>query len=55
MKYRILQYWSTDGFTLIDEEYETVNDAVVSALEKNYGSRFLIIQVIDWEAKEKTV
>lgn len=55
MKYQILQDWGTEGYSLHDIEYETVNDAVVVALQKNYGNRFLIIQVIDWEAKEKTV
>lgn len=55
MKYRILIDYGTEGYSLHNDEHETVNDAVVAAHLMNYGNRFLVIQIIDWEAKEKTI
>lgn len=55
MSYRILQDWGSEGLSIKDKEYETVDDAVKDAIKQCYGNRFYIIQIIDWKAKEKNV
>lgn len=54
-KYKILiDYGSYEGMKFpTDEEFETVDEAVKMAIGLNYGSPFLIIKVIDWEATYK--
>lgn len=52
MKYKILLDYRTEGFKFQDEEYDTVADAVKNAIELNYCTPFLIVQIIEWEAKE---
>ena len=55
MKYRILfNYGAYEGFKFQDEEFDTVAEAVKHALELNYATPFLIVQIIDWEAKSKS-
>lgn len=61
-KYRILWDYRTEGHTFHNiyekgkegkiAEYETVEQAVKEAIALNYSTPFLIVQVIDWEAKE---
>lgn len=54
MKYKILfDYGAYEGFKFQDEEFNTVAEAVKHAVGLNYCSPFLIVQVIDWEAKLK--
>ena len=54
MKYKILHdYGAYDGMKFYDEkDFDTVAEAVRFAIELNYSTKFLIVQVIDWEAKE---
>lgn len=53
MKYRVLIDYGSDGMRFWDDEgYETVNEAVQSALIANSVYPFKIVRVIDWEAKE---
>lgn len=51
-KYKILFNWHTEGFKFEDEEFDSVNEAVMHAAKLNYHTPFLIVQVIDWEAVE---
>jgi hypothetical protein len=52
MKYQIL-IDIREGFTLSDEEYNTLDEAVKEAIRQSYGSfKFKIVQVINWKAKE---
>ena len=53
MKYKILFDYHSEGFKFQDEEFDTVAEAVKQALELNYMTPFLIVHVVDWEAKEK--
>jgi hypothetical protein len=51
MKYRIMiNYGSYEGFKLLEDEFETVDGAVKAAVGLSYGSPFIIVQIIDWEA-----
>jgi hypothetical protein len=53
-KYKILfDYGAHEGFKFQDEEFDTVAEAVKHAIDLNYCTPFLIVQVINWEAKEK--
>ena len=54
-KYRILFNYHTEGFSFEDESYETVSAAVKAAMDKNYATPFLIVQIIEWEANEMNV
>lgn len=45
-KYRIL----LDGTGLQKEEYDTVDQAVKAAMLMSYGSKFWVVQIIDWQA-----
>ena len=54
MKYKILfDYGAYEGMKFQDEEFETVAEAVKHAMDLRYATPFLIVQVIDWEAKLK--
>jgi len=53
MKYKILIDYGVEGYQFRDEEFDTVAGAVKHAIEVNYGSPFLIVQVVEWEVKEK--
>lgn len=58
-KYCILFDYHSEGFSFATEgdvpgEYETVAEAVKAAIDKNYATPFLIVQVIEWEAAVKT-
>lgn len=53
MKYKILIDYDIEGFKFQDEEFETVDAAVKSAILLNSSFPFLIVQVIDWEAKQR--
>lgn len=52
-KYKILFDYRSEGYKFQDEEFETVTQAVKHAIDLNYSTPFLIVQVIDWEAQEK--
>lgn len=54
MKYHILTDHGLEGHSISDKEYKTVDDAVKVAMN-GCSIGFHIIQIIDWEAKEKTV
>ena len=51
-KYKILRDYSSENFVFDDEEFETVDSAVKHALASGYSSPFLIVRIINWEAKE---
>lgn len=52
-KYKVLiDYGAYEGMKFWDDkEYETVDEAVKEALAIGSAYPFLIIQVVDWEAK----
>jgi len=52
MGYKILRDYGTEGFQFDDEEYESIDAAVKDATKMSYGSPFLIVKIVDWEAKE---
>ena len=52
MKYRILWDYGSEGHSFHDKEFDTVGEAVKEAFGLKYCSPFLIVQVIDWEARE---
>lgn len=56
-KYRILFDGGREGYTLHEEEYTTLEKAVKDAIKISTSTTypFIIIQIIDWEAKEKQV
>ncbi len=53
-KYKIIiDYGAYEGMKFINEmEYDTVDEAVKDALKYNSSFPFLIVVVVDWEAKE---
>ena len=53
MKYRILHDFGTEGHSFFPDEFNSVADAVIAAIKLNYSTPFLIVQIIEWEAKEK--
>ncbi len=53
MKYKILFDYHTEGYKFQDEEFDSVAEAVKNAIELNYSAPFLIVQIIEWEAKIK--
>lgn len=62
MKYKILWDYRSEGheghsFHCDNKgnivEFNTVEEAVKKAIILNYSVPFLIVQIIDWEAKEK--
>lgn len=50
MKYKILFDYGSEGFKFQDDEFDTVGAAVKHAFNLNYCTRFLIVQVVDWDA-----
>ena len=52
MKYQILRNYYSAGYSFEDEKFETIDEAVKYALSQRYGAPFLIVEVIDWEAKD---
>lgn len=52
MKYKILFDYGIEGFRFEDKEFDTVTESVKYAIELNYSTQFLIVSVIEWEAKE---
>ena len=55
MRYRIIiDYGGYEGMKFWDDkEYDTVDEAVHVAQENGYGSKFYIVNVINWEAVQK--
>jgi len=53
MKYKILFDYRSEGYSFHDGEYNTVQEAVKEAIALNYSTPFLIVIVVDWEAKQK--
>ena len=57
-KYRIMHDFISEGFVFYTggnkeiQEYETIEDAVKSAIEASYSAKFIIVKVVEWEAKE---
>ena len=51
MKYKILVDYHTEGWQFSDGEFETIDEAVKSVIG-GLGNPFLIVQVVDWEARE---
>lgn len=48
----VFDYGAHEGMKFFDDvEYFTVAAAVKVAIEANYGIKFLIVQVVNWEAK----
>lgn len=54
MKYKIIVDYRTEGWSFENEAFNTVDEAVKHIMSRNYGNPFLIVQVINWEAKELT-
>lgn len=54
MKYRVLIDYHTEGWRFHDEGegYDTIDAAVKEGIANSYGHPFLVIQVIDWQARE---
>ncbi len=53
MKYKILFDYGSEGYSFQNEEFNSVVKAVKHALDLNYHTKFLIVQVVDWEATQK--
>jgi hypothetical protein len=59
MKYKILVDYGSEGRSFIGsddregKEFDTVDEAIKFAIGYTTSSHFDIVQVIDWEAKEK--
>ncbi len=51
-EYKILFDYRSEGFKFEDGVFANVSDAVKHALDLNYGVPFLIVKVVNWEAKE---
>lgn len=51
-KYKILRDYHSENFVFDDKEYDTVDEAVKAAVTQSYSSTFLIVRIINWEAKE---
>jgi hypothetical protein len=54
MKYQIMHDYGSEGFAFYKEgeeriptEYDSVGEALSSAMESGYGTRFIIVNVID--------
>lgn len=52
MKYKIIYDYGSEGWSLEKEDWETVEQAVKKAISNNKGVPFLIVKIVDWEAKE---
>lgn len=51
-KYKILWDYYSDGMSFADEEFNTVDEAVKFATASSYSAKWLIVHIINWEAKE---
>lgn len=56
-KYSILIDGGREGYSIHDTKYDTIEEAVKEGIKISTSTTypFLIIQTIDWEAKEKQV
>ena len=52
-EYKVLFDYHSEGFKFEDNIFDSVAAAVKYAMDCNYATPFLIVQVIEWEAKEK--
>jgi len=50
MEYKILVNYLSEGYSLHDDTYNSIDQAVKEAIKKSNGCEFLIISVIDWRA-----
>jgi hypothetical protein len=48
----LLDYGAYEGMKFQDEVFNTVSEAVVHALALNYGTPFMIVEILDWKAVE---
>jgi hypothetical protein len=59
MKYRILIDYGSEGWQFWDEDkkegYSSLDKAVKVAQQSCYGSPFVIVSIIDWQAKPKKI
>lgn len=53
-EYKILFNYGSEGFIFQDELFTDVSSAVKHAMSLNYSTPFLIVKIINWEAKEIT-
>ena len=53
MGYKILYDYNTEGFKFDDKDYDSVDGALKAAIGNNYGTKFLIIEIIEWYAQQK--
>jgi len=51
--YQILVDYGSDGWSLNDEKFTLIDEAVKYALKSNWSAPFLIVKVVDWQAFEK--
>lgn len=52
-KYKILwDYGGYEGLKFHDVEFDSIDAAVKMATEQSYSTRWLIVKIIEWEAKE---
>lgn len=52
-KYKILwDYGAYEGMKFDDKEFDSVNEAVKEASSRGYSTNWLIVRVVEWEAKE---
>lgn len=51
-KYKVLWNYYTEGYKFYDPDFDSVEEAVVGAIESGYNTSFEIVKVIDWKAKE---
>ena len=56
MTYRVLHdYGVYGGMQFFEGEFEAVDAAVKAALASGYSTPFIIVQVIDWEARQSAM
>lgn len=54
-KYRVLIDYGSEGMRLWDEDgFDDLTEAVKTGQDNSYGSPFLIIQIVDWQATPLT-
>jgi hypothetical protein len=51
MKYQVIKHTGHD-WSLEEQDFDTLNQAVDYGIKNSYGSDFKIIQIVSWEAKE---
>ena len=52
MRYKVIYNYGLEGWSFGDEEWETVEEAVKKAISNYKGVPFLVVKIVDWEAKE---